>query len=403
MGLALITLSVALAPARRLGEVAYPNGNPDCPCLTSAQRTAMTAWSKFENADGTTKVSLAGIDYSYPADYGINTCEVHDAGRDPYCSKPDPPEWCAERWCYIDEATCSYPVLLSSYFAGAGLKYSYRTCGSQNSFASWFGDNAASDGSHTITDLADLLAGYLKDIVSTLELNQREVSSTDATCVAESSCPCTTCTHNAAWDKKIDAQQVTIGYPVGVDEQSTAARQDACLASIVADSFTRNAAKEADIDMSRVGYEYYGSQTVGSYTGWPGLDWCLEADYDPRFRPWYATAASGPKDVVIVIDTSGSMTSGGRMNMAIDAAKKVIKTLTDSDYVSVVDFATDAFAYADRLVPATADNVQAIEDWIKLMTERGTTNFNAAFAKAWNIFRSSDASSGSSSGCNKVP
>ena len=82
MGLALITLSVALAPARRLGEVAYPNGNPDCPCLTSAQRTAMTAWSKFENADGTTKVSLAGIDYSYPADYGINTCEVHDAGRD---------------------------------------------------------------------------------------------------------------------------------------------------------------------------------------------------------------------------------------------------------------------------------------------------------------------------------
>ena len=84
MGLALITLSVALAPARRLGEVAYPNGNPDCPCLTSAQRTAMTGWSKFENADGTTKVSLAGIDYSYPADYGINTCEVHDAGRDPY-------------------------------------------------------------------------------------------------------------------------------------------------------------------------------------------------------------------------------------------------------------------------------------------------------------------------------
>merc|ERR1719160_1184836 len=90
-------------------------GNPDCPCLTSAQRTAMTGWSKFENADGTTKVTLAGIDYSYPADYGTNTCEVHDAGRDPYCS--------------------------------------------QNSFDSWFGDNAASDGSHTITDIADLMNG----------------------------------------------------------------------------------------------------------------------------------------------------------------------------------------------------------------------------------------------------
>ena len=29
--------------------------------------------------------------------------------------------------------------------------------------------------------------------------------------------------------------------------------------------------------------------------------------YDPRVRPWYVAATSGPKDVVIVIDKSGSM------------------------------------------------------------------------------------------------
>ena len=401
MALPLIILSVALDPARRLGEAA--TGNLDCPCLTSVQRTGVTGWSdaRFKNADGTTKVTLAGIDHSYPADYGTNVCETHDAGRQPYCSKADPPEWCADQWCYVDEATCSYPVLSSAYFPGADLKYSYRTCGAQNSFDAWFGNNAASDGSHTITDVADLLTGYLKDIVSTLELNQREVASNDATCEAESSCDCTTCTNNAAWGQSIDAQQVTIGYPVGVDEQSTAAKQDACLASIVADSFTRTAAREAD--MSRIGYEYYGSQAIGSYTGWPGLQWCLPADYDPRFRPWYATAASGPKDVVIVIDSSGSM-SGGRMNMAIAAATKVTKTLTISDYVSVVDFASNAVAYSDRLVPASEANLQAIEVWIKSwILASGGTNFNAAFAKAWDIFRSSDASSGSSSGCNKVP
>ena len=294
-------------------------GNSACPCLTSAQRTAVTGWSraKFENADGTTKVTLAGIDYSYPADYGTNVCEAHDAGRDPYCSKPDPPEWCAERWCYIDEDTCSYPVLLSSYFAGAGLKYSYRTCGSQNSFDSWFGDNAASDGSHTITDIADLLNGYLKDTVSMLELSQRAVASGGATCVVESSCPCTTCTESGevdpVWKQEIDAQKVTIGLGDGANQQSAAAKQDVCLASIVADSFTRTAAREAD--MSRIGYEYYGSQAIGSFTQWPGLQWCL-GEYDPRFRPWYAVAASGPKDVVIVIDSSGSMTSGGRGSRA---------------------------------------------------------------------------------------
>jgi hypothetical protein len=86
------------------------------------------------------------------------------------------------------------------------LKYSYATCGSKNSFASWFGDNAASDGSHTITDIADLLTSYLKDIVSTLELNQQEVSTTDTTCEADSSCPCTTCTSNSVWQGTIDAQ-----------------------------------------------------------------------------------------------------------------------------------------------------------------------------------------------------
>ena len=265
MGLHLVTLAVALDAARRLGEAAS-TGSPDCPCLTSAQRTAVTGWSraKFENADGTTKVTLAGIDYSYPADYGTDGCAAHDAGRDPYCSKADPPDWCAEQWCYIDAASCSYPVLSSSYFPGADLKYSYRTCGSQNSFDSWFGDNAASDGSHTITDIADLMNGYLKDIVSTLELNQRAVASSGATCEADSSCPCTTCTPNDVWQGTIDPQKVTIGLGDGTDPNSAAAKQDVCLASIVADSFTRIAAKEAD--MSRLGYEYYGSQAIGSYT-----------------------------------------------------------------------------------------------------------------------------------------
>ena len=90
MGFHLVTLAVALDAARRLSEAAS-TGNPDCPCLTSAQRTAVKGWSraKFENADGTTKVTLAGIDYSYPADYGTNACEAHDAGRQPYCSNAD--------------------------------------------------------------------------------------------------------------------------------------------------------------------------------------------------------------------------------------------------------------------------------------------------------------------------
>ena len=54
-----------------------------------------------------------------------------------------------------------------------------------------------------------------------------------------------------------------------------------------------------------------------------------------RYRGWYASAASGSKDVIIVIDTSGSMGQGNRMAYAKSAAQWVINTLSDTDYAQV--------------------------------------------------------------------
>ena len=84
----------------------------------------------------------------------------------------------------------------------------------------------------------------------------------------------------------------------------------------------------------------------------------------------------------------------------------MVDTLTDTDYVSVIDFASNAVAYTPPgggvdLVQATEANLAEIETWIEGLRASGTTNFNDAFAKAWEVFRASDAS-GASSGCNKV-
>ena len=84
----------------------------------------------------------------------------------------------------------------------------------------------------------------------------------------------------------------------------------------------------------------------------------------------------------------------------------MVDTLTDTDYVSVIDFASHALAFAPpggavELVRATKANLERIETWIDGLRASGTTNFHDAFAKAWDVFRASDAS-GASSGCNKV-
>ena len=58
--------------------------------------------------------------------------------------------------------------------------------------------------------------------------------------------------------------------------------------------------------------------------------------YDTRKRPWYVAGSSGPKDVVIVLDVSGSMGRQSRLDIARAAAVDVISKLTIGDYFGVV-------------------------------------------------------------------
>ena len=108
------------------------------------------------------------------------------------------------------------------------------------------------------------------------------------------------------------------------------------------------------------------------------MQWCLN-EYDPRFRPWYATAASGPKDVVIVVDSSGSMSSGDRIKMAKDAAAKVIDTLSANDYVNVIDFASSAKAYSSNGLVKADETVtkedSAMKAWVKNIRASGSTKY----------------------------
>ena len=61
-------------------------------------------------------------------------------------------------------------------------------------------------------------------------------------------------------------------------------------------------------------------------------------DYDPRYRPWYTIAASGAKNVIILLDKSGSMTKSGKLEVAKNAVASLIDTLSISDNVGIIAF-----------------------------------------------------------------
>ena len=167
--------------------------------------------------------------------------------------------------------------------------------------------------------------------------------------------PCTSCAYNAAWKAEINPHYSATLWRCGDATQccdAAACERAECVAQGMGETFSRIAALEYTAEADRVAYQYFGSQDVGMYTGWPAVEWC-SSSYDPRFRPWYASAASGPKDMVIVIDMSGSMANGKRVEMAKEATKKVLNTLSWVDYVSLVSFDRAATAYSSKLQRVT--------------------------------------------------
>ena len=88
-------------------------------------------------------------------------------------------------------------------------------------------------------------------------------------------------------------------------------------------------------------WSYFGAHD-GLFRMIPAVHQEVCGAYDPRRRPWFVAASSGPKAVVLVLDISGSMDDYGRIDIAKEAAITVIQTLTVADKFAVISFSSDA-------------------------------------------------------------
>jgi len=95
-----------------------------------------------------------------------------------------------------------------------------------------------------------------------------------------------------------------------------------------------------------------------------------------------------PRDVVMVLDTSGSM-RGKRIEQAKAALKYVLKNLDARDRFALINFATTVNKYHGELQPATPDNLAVAAKWVDGLEASGGTAINDALAAALGM-RTSD-------------
>jgi hypothetical protein len=339
-----------------------------------------------------------GPAYTYPADYGVGGCGAHDKDKDPFCTARFPPAWCLDSWCYVDQNNCDKVHVRSKYFWSEELYFSYGACGGSNSFQKWYVEGGA-ETQDKLGPLIELIEEYARSNKVAAETTPNNAGSCGTT---QSSCPCTACsTSGQYWPgKKVSFEDITM-----LAGKKSAADDGTCLGNAVSTTYLNMAAAEYD-DMSRVGYQYFGHQLSGAYGQWPLTDLINSGqmcdDYDPRFRPWYASTATGPKDVVLVLDKSGSMGTANRIALARKAALAVIDTLSDYDWVGIVLFNNDVTAYRDTLVPATSSYKSELRNYINNeLWDGGGTNFRDSLKKAFDILDLS-LNSGSSSMCMRA-
>lgn len=85
-------------------------------------------------------------------------------------------------------------------------------------------------------------------------------------------------------------------------------------------------------------WQYFGSAT-GFMRQYPAMNWYMEPVdlFDCRTRSWYIEAATSPKDILILMDTSGSMT-GIRREIARHVINNILDTLGNNDFVNIITF-----------------------------------------------------------------
>uniref|UniRef100_A0A4W6EIV6 Calcium voltage-gated channel auxiliary subunit alpha2delta 4 n=1 Tax=Lates calcarifer TaxID=8187 RepID=A0A4W6EIV6_LATCA len=155
----------------------------------------------------------------------------------------------------------------------------------------------------------------------------------------------------------VNTQQSNIQVPTNVYNRDPDIVNGVFMSEALNDVFIDNFQKDPTLT-----WQYFGSAT-GFFRLYPGIQWIPDENgvvtFDARNRNWYIQAATSPKDVVIVVDVSGSM-KGLRLTIAKHTINTILDTLGENDFVNIIAY-SDYVRYVEpcfkgTLVQADLDN-----------------------------------------------
>jgi len=94
------------------------------------------------------------------------------------------------------------------------------------------------------------------------------------------------------------------------------------------------------------------------------------------------------KDVLFVIDTSGSMRDD-KIEQARKALRNMLDSLNEEDRFTIVRFSSDVSGYSDELLSASDRNLKNAEEFVDGLEADGGTDINTALTTAPGLFTGS--------------
>ncbi|CAH1988428.1 unnamed protein product [Acanthoscelides obtectus] len=153
-------------------------------------------------------------------------------------------------------------------------------------------------------------------------------------------------------------------------------------------------------------WQYFASPH-GFMRHYPAIQWSGEQynkTYDFRTRTWYTEAITSPKDIIILLDRSGSM-KGTKRALSQQIVNQILDTLNDNDFVNIYTFTNSTEplvdCFNDTLFQANEENLRLLRENLNVYDEAYAANLVLGFRKAFDILENF-RHTGTSARCNQA-